>query len=202
MPLATPQGPGVSWTGRFRPFGQAVAQVAAINPAYYLTGEIFSVNCIFLYGDLATNRSLGSRPRLRLPTARSGFLLWPLPAWPFCGKTAPGHRSARIGARQVAQGSGARAGASRHLHWHGGVPKTRLGDFRHFGGLGRPQPPRTISPCQIRSFATSESFRHNRPALLSRLSRLLLPHHGSYRGILSESSGQKLSGNPSITSRV
>ena len=70
--------------------------MAAVNRAYYLTRKIFSVNCIFLYGDSATNRSLGSRTRLRLSTARSGFLLRPLyPARAFCGKTREGHRSGR-----------------------------------------------------------------------------------------------------------
>src|SRR5271163_2778986 len=70
-------------TGMLPPSEQGVAQVAAVKPAYYLTGEIFSVNCIFLYGYSATNRSLGSRSRLRLPAARSGLLLRPLPAQPF-----------------------------------------------------------------------------------------------------------------------
>src|SRR5271154_900124 len=99
MPLATPlldQLLNLWLCPALDPSGQGVAQVAAINPAYYLTREFFSVNCIFLYGDLATIRSLGSRTRFRLPATRSGLLLWPLSARPFCRKASPGHRSARI----------------------------------------------------------------------------------------------------------
>src|SRR5580692_11203863 len=98
MRLATPLSYQFLLAEAF-PLGQGVAQVAAGTPAYYLTGEIFSVNCIFLYGYLATNRALGSGPRLRLPPARSGFLLRPVPAWSFRGKTAPRHRSPRTGSR-------------------------------------------------------------------------------------------------------
>ncbi len=123
--------------------------MAAINCAYHLTGRIFSVNCIFLYGDLATNRSLGSRARLRLSAARSGFLLRPLSARPFRGKASQGYRSAGVGPCKMAQGSGARARATRYLHSHGGIPQTCPGDFRHFGWFGRSQSPRAVSSAEL-----------------------------------------------------
>src|SRR5580658_9354958 len=101
MRLATPQSRRFPNLGGY-PLGQGVAQVAARNPAYYLTGKIFSVNCIFLYGDLATNRSVGSRARLRLSPAGSGVFLRSLPAWPFRGETPPRYRSACVGTRKMA----------------------------------------------------------------------------------------------------
>src|SRR5580704_1273129 len=57
----------------------------------------------------------------------------------------------------MAQRSGARAGAARYIHSHGGVPQARLGDLRHLGGLGRTQPSGSIGR-KIRSVVLSKAF--------------------------------------------
>jgi hypothetical protein len=147
MRLATPLWPQFLERATL-PAGTGCCISGGKIPRVLLDGGILLGKLHFLYGDLATNRSVGSRSRFRLPAARSGLLLWPLLARPLRGKTSQRHRSARSCACKMAQRSGTRAGASRHFHPHGGISQARTSDLRYSGRFRRSQPSRTVSAAQ------------------------------------------------------